>query len=85
MKESLIREYVLNVDFASDGWSVNKMMEDMSKFLGERPGIDITWEKDAMLNEETGEVEILEKLGKITIVFTDVDDKFKKIEFGLKR
>jgi hypothetical protein len=80
MKENLIREYILGIDFR-DNWGISKIKEDMKKFLGEEPGIDVTWEKDAMLNEETGEPEIIEKLKKITIVFTDLDDKYKKLEF----
>ncbi len=80
MKENLIREYISGIDFR-DNWGISKIKEDMKKFLGEEPGIDVTWEKDAMLNEETGEPEIIEKLKKITIVFTDLDDKYKKLEF----
>ncbi len=80
MKENLIREYISGIDFR-DNWGISKIKEDMKKFLGEEPGIDVTWEKEAMLNEETGEPEIIEKLKKITIVFTDLDDKYKKLEF----
>ncbi len=80
MKESLIREYITNIDFRGD-WGISRMKEDMKRFLGEEPGIDVVWEKDAMLNEKTGKPEIIEKMKKISIVFTDIDDKFKKLEF----
>jgi hypothetical protein len=53
----------------------------MRTFLGEEPGIDIIYKKDVILNEVRGEAEEIKKVEKISIVFTDLDDKFKKLEF----
>jgi hypothetical protein len=53
----------------------------MRKFLGEEPGIDIIYKKDVILNEFIGEAEEISKVERISIVFTDLDDKFKKVEF----
>ena len=53
----------------------------MRKFLGEEPGIDIVYKKDVILNEFLGEAEEVKKVERIAIVFTDLDDKFKKLEF----
>lgn len=80
MKESLIREYISGINFKGD-WGISKMKEEMKKFLGEEPGIDIEWEKDALLNEKTGESEVIDKMKKITIVFTDMNEKYKKLDF----
>ncbi len=81
MKEELIRKYLLSIDFENDDWKLSDMREGMKIFLGEIPSIDVQYEKDSMLNEESGESEVIEKVKKISIVFTDDSDKFKKIEF----
>jgi hypothetical protein len=79
LKELSIREYISNVDFSGD-WSMSKIKSDMRKFLGEEPGIDILYKKDVMVNESGESKEILD-VDKIQIVFTDLDTKFKKLEF----
>ncbi len=81
MKENLIREYLMSVDFNGENWKVSKFKEDMRKFLGEEPGIQIDYKKDVILNEVKGEAEEIKKIEKISIVFTDLDDKFRKLEF----
>ncbi len=80
MKESLIKDYVSGIDFRGN-WGLSKMKEDMKRFIGEEPGIDVIWEKDAVLNEDTDEPEIIERVKKLIIVFTDTDEKYKKLEF----
>ena len=81
LKEQAIKQYLSNVDFRGDNWSLKKIKEDMRKFLGEEPGIDVLWEKDVMINEDTMESKEIEKVGKVSIVFFDLDEKFKKVEF----
>jgi hypothetical protein len=81
MKEMAIREYVSNIDFKNDDWKLPKIKEDMRKFLGEEPGIDVIYKKDVMLNEVSGEAKEFVDVDKIQIIFMDTDDKFKKIEF----
>lgn len=83
LKEMSIREYITQIDFKSDNWSLTKIKEDMRRFLGEEPGIDIIYKKDVMLNEFTGEAKEFKDVDKICIVFTDLDDRFKKLEFNL--
>lgn len=83
IKEQKIREYILNLDFNSDTWKTSVIREDLRKFLGEEPGIEIHYKKDVILNEVKGEAEEIKKLEKISIVFSDLDDKFKKLEFYL--
>ena len=81
MKEMAIREYISKIDFKNDDWSINKIKEDMRRFLGEEPGLDIIYKKDIMLNEVTGKAQEIKNIDKIQIVFTDTDDRFKKLEF----
>ena len=80
MKEIAIREYISKIDFVRENWSLSKIKEDMRKFLGERPTLEISYEKDVMVNEVTGEAKEFKKLKKIGVVFTDLDEKIKKIE-----
>ena len=81
MKEESIKNYVGTIDFNRDDWKLSQIKEEMRKFLGEEPGIDIVYKKDVILNEFLGEAEEIKKVERIAIVFTDLDDKFKKLEF----
>jgi hypothetical protein len=81
LKESAIREYLSTIDFKKDDWSISKIKEDMRRFLGEEPGIDIVYKKDVMVNEFTGEAKEFKDIDKVEIIFTDTDDKFKKLQF----
>ena len=81
MKSDAIRSDLINIDFNRDNWSLSDIKKDMRTFLGEEPGIDIIYKKDVILNEVRGEAEEIKKIEKISIVFTDLDDKFKKLEF----
>jgi hypothetical protein len=83
MKEMAIRDYVSKIDFKNDDWKLPKIKEDRRKFLGEEPGIEVVYKKDVMVNEFTGESKEFVDVDKIQIIFTDTDDKFKKLEFTL--
>ena len=81
VKEMSIREYISNIDFKRDDWKLSKIKEDMRRFLGEEPGIDIVYKKDVMINEVTGEAQEFKGINSVSIVFFDLDEKFKKLEF----
>lgn len=81
MKEIMIREYMAGVDFRSEEWSLMRIKEDLRKFLGEEPAIDVIYKKDVMVNEYTGEAREFKDVSKVQVIFTDTDDKFKRIEF----
>lgn len=83
MKENAIRDYIANIDFINDNWKLSDIMKDMQNFLGEKPGIDIQYKKNVMVNEFTGEAKEFKEIDKIEIVFTDLDNNFKKIEFQI--
>jgi hypothetical protein len=80
LKESAIREYISKIDWKRGNWSYVQVEEDMKRFLGERPTIEVSYEKDVMVNEVTGESKEFKKLSKLGVIFTDTDDKIKKIE-----
>ena len=81
MKEIAIRDYISKINFKIDDWKLTQIKEDMRKFLGEEPGIDIIYKKDVMINEFTGEAKEFKDVDKVSIIFTDLDNRFKKIEF----
>ncbi len=81
MKEMAIREYISKIDFKRDDWRLPQIKEDMRRFLGEEPGIDILYKRDVMINEVTGEAQEFKDIDKVQIVFYDTDDKFKRLEF----
>lgn len=83
MKEIAIKDYITKIDFKNSDWKLSQLKEDMRKFLGEEPGVDVIYKKDVMVNEFTGESKEFLDIDKIQIVFTDTDDKFKKLEFIL--
>ncbi len=83
MKYMSITEYVSKINFNRDNWSIKAIKEDMRRFLGEEPGIEVTYKKDVMLNEDGSGSKEIEKVAMISIVFTDLDDKFKRVEFKL--
>jgi hypothetical protein len=80
LKESAIREYISKINWKRDNWSYVQVEEDMRRFLGERPTLEISYQKDVMVNEVTGESKEIKKLSNISVIFTDLDDKIKKIE-----
>ena len=81
MKEHSIREYISKIDFKSEDWKLSKIKEDLRRFLGEEPGIDIVYKKDVMINEFTGEAKEFKDVDRVCIIFTDTDDRFRKLEF----
>lgn len=85
LKESFIREYITQIDFKRDNWKLSKMKEDMRKFLGEEPGIEVVYRKDVMINETTQEPVEFVDVDKIEIIFTDLDNRFRKLEFHVNQ
>ena len=81
LKESAIRDYISNIDFKRDDWKLSDIKRDMRKFLGEEPSIDIDYKNDILIDEIVGEAKSIKSLDKVSIVFFDTDDRFKKLEF----
>jgi hypothetical protein len=80
LKESAIREYLGKIDWKRDNWSYVQVEEDMKKFLGERPSLDIKYQKDVSVNEVTGTAKEYKRIQSISVIYTDLDEKIKRIE-----
>ncbi len=80
LKEQAIRNYISQINWKVDNWSYQKVEEDMKVFLGERPSLDISYQKDVMVNEVSGETKEFSKIEKVCVIYTDTDDRIKKIE-----
>jgi hypothetical protein len=80
MKETAIRQFIGQIDWKTN-WNYQIIEEEMRRFLGERPSLDVKWKKDVMVNEFTGESKEINKIEKICVIFTDLDEKIKKLEF----
>jgi hypothetical protein len=80
LKEIAIREYISNIDWKRDNWSYQRIEEDMKKFLGERPTLDVKYQKDVMVNEVSGESKEFNRLESISVIYTDTDDRIKKLQ-----
>lgn len=83
IKEMMIREYISGINFKTDDWGLSKIKEDLRRMLGEEPGIDVIYKKDVMINEFTGEAKEFKDISMVSVVFTDIDDRFKKLEFRI--
>jgi hypothetical protein len=81
LKESAIRDYISNIDFKRDDWKLSDMKRDMRRFLGEEPSIEIEYKNDVLIDEIVGEAKSIKSLDKVSIVFFDTDDRFKKLDF----
>jgi hypothetical protein len=83
LKEHSIREYISRIDFKRDDWKLSTIKEEMRRFLGEEPGIDVIYKKDVLINEDTMKAEEFVDVDRIEIVFYDTDERFKKLEFKI--
>ncbi len=83
MKADAIKKYLANINFKTDNWSIHEIASEMRKFLGETPSVDVSYTKDVMVTELTGLSKEIKVLDKISVVFTDTDDKIKKLEFKI--
>lgn len=82
MKENSIQNYIMEVDFDGD-WSVDMIKYNIQQMTGEVPGIKVNYQKDVLINEIKGEATEYKKLNSIEIIFTDLDDKIKRVEYLL--
>jgi hypothetical protein len=79
LKETAIREYISKINWKKDNWDYKTIEEQMRKFLGERPSLEVKYQKDVMVNEISGESKEFNKLVKVSVVFTDTDEHIKRI------
>jgi hypothetical protein len=83
IKESIIQNYISSINWKRDDWKISEIKEDLKKSLGEEPSVVVNWKKDVMINEVSGNAEEIKVPEYIQIVFTDLDDKIKKLQYRL--
>ena len=80
--ESNINNFMSGIDFKGN-WTVNEIKQGIQKFTGELPGVQINYKKDISINEIKGEVTEVKKVDNIEIVFTDLDNRIKRLSFNI--
>ena len=80
IKEDLIKNYISEVNF-NKNWSYKTIESDIKRLIGEQPGIDVVYKTDTMVHELLGEAIEVQVLEKISVVFIDVDNRIKKMDF----
>ena len=79
LKQESIRNYLSKVNFRGE-WSYKKIQDDMRIFLGETTAIDVKYMKDVSVNEISGESKEFDRLVKVSVIYTDTDNKIKKFD-----
>ncbi len=88
MKEQMIQNYVLKIDFSGD-FSVLKIKTDLKSILQETPAVEIKYKRDKLVTEDLKGNKIItidEKVKSIVIAFSDGVDAHNrpivhKVEF----
>lgn len=69
-KESIIEEYLKNVNFSDPKFSVNRIKQELRTMLKEEPGIQLSWQVHKAVNEVTNKETIVEKINTVKVVYT---------------
>ena len=83
IKESIIQNHISSINWKRDDWKISEIKDFLKKSLGEEPSVVVNWKKDVMINEVSGTAEEIKAPESVQIVFTDLDDKIKKLEYKL--
>lgn len=83
IKESMILEFISKINLSEKNLSLNQIEMDLIKICGERPSVQPTWKKDVLLTENNKKAVEIKRLDSISIFFTDLDDKIKKIDIKI--
>lgn len=78
IKEKIVKDYISSINFKLDDWKYQEIEENLRQLLGERPTLDIKYQKDVMINEDSGEAIEYNRLNSVSVFFMDDDDKIKK-------
>lgn len=83
IKETMILEFISKINLSEKNLSLNQIEMDLMKICGERPSVHPTWKKDVLLTENNKKAVEIKRLDSISIFFTDLDDKIKKIDIKI--
>lgn len=77
MKENMITEYIKNIDFANQNFSVEDIKKEIKNIILEYPAIEVSYTKDRQITEDKNSGQkkevIEENVKSITIAFSDGD------------
>jgi len=76
MKENMITDYMKNVDFKSQNFSIDRLKNDIKQIIHEIPAIEISYNKERFIKEnESGKKikSVTDSVKSITIAFSDGD------------
>lgn len=75
MKEQMITEYIKNIDFISQNFSMSQIKQDLRQILQETPGVEVAYNKEKVIVEDKATGEKKEqreaKVKSITFAFSD--------------
>ena len=83
LKEEAILKFLSNINWNKDKWSYEDIEEKMRRFLGERPTLDVEYIKEPLLLEGSTKSIIIDRISKISVIFTDTNDKIKKLNIPI--
>lgn len=82
MKRESIKNYISKINLKDESKvSVKQIKLDLKNILGEEPAVRISHKKDVFINEIMGTTQEIQKMDKIAITFTDLDNQLKTVEF----
>ena len=80
IKSNYIKEYLSGIDFKGTDWTVEGVKNELKKILGEYPAVEVGYKKDVGMNETTGKAFEIHGAEKFTVIFTNDNSEFEKIE-----
>jgi len=78
VKEKQINDYISNALLKEDKINIDKIKNDLSLLLGEKPGVELEYISEKLLLEDGKEPITKEKLESINIYYTyETDDGYR--------
>lgn len=83
-REQIIKEYLSNIDFTSDKWSIKAIKKDLKSRLGEEPAVNVKYKKDVMLSEFNSEAKEITVIDEIQVFYSpELDKEFNRVSFKI--
>lgn len=83
MLRNLILEYLSNANITMHNININKIKSELKQILKYEPAVDVEWDKEKMINEDSGEEYYVETLGQISIIYGDDSNNMDTITFSV--
>jgi hypothetical protein len=83
IKSNYIKDYLSGIDFNSTDWTVEGIKNELKKILGEYPAVEVGYKKDVAINETTGNAMEIHAVNRFTVIFTNDNSEYEKIEIKI--